>query len=67
MTPEADIAAASNLRLERPHSGAKPIFHHSGYSRLMGADEAPAKGTKPSKHRHAVAAAAGYRTLMNRI
>src|SRR5262245_48774816 len=27
----------------------------------------PAKATKPCEHRHAVAAAAGYRTLMNRI
>src|ERR1700686_5441248 len=42
--PKRTLAAASNLRLERPHSGAKPIFHRSGYSRLMGADEAPAKG-----------------------
>jgi hypothetical protein len=31
----------------------------------MGADEAPAKGTKPNTV--VVAAAAGYRTLMNRI
>jgi hypothetical protein len=43
---------------ERPHSGAKPIFNRSGYSRPMGADEA-GKVTMPYEQRRAVAAAAG--------
>jgi hypothetical protein len=63
LAPKRRLAAASIGLRDRIRGQSR---HRSGYSRLMGADEAQ-KGTKPSKHRHAVAAAAGYRSLMNRI